>query len=417
MSNILTSKNIIQLNKTNIRQKSVGESGLWDYSAVHGAIASAITGNFQMISQLARVMQADAAFSAALNKRTNAFTRSEFYVEVENNSIDNEAIKYFIIKNFETIFPELQLQRLLKSYLNIGIGFGYLEWKYVDNYWLPTFYALDTENLRYQQHTQKWEYHSYNSINDIEPNNGTYILISSWRPGDLTGFASELGNEWITKKYARNAWIEVNQSFTNPFTIISDDGTGIQLEEADKNKLLYDIQSMKAERVVYMAPGTSLDVKESIPSYSSTTFSDLIEECDRKIQIAILGANTSSEIVDQGARATAEIHNSVERSYTETDIKVFSRELQTQVINHVISVNFGEEYLKNCPTINWKIPSPQDLLETSQALNEFNKLLGGIYQIDNLVELANQFGIKISKKEEVVNEETTKETETNPSTT
>lgn len=395
----LLPSNISQINKNYIRARNVNFTGGWNISSVESAVAGLVTGNFRMISQLARVMQSDSAFSAALNKRVNAFTRSELYVYTDENSCDNSAIKYFIEQNINDILSELELERILVSYLTIGIGLGYLQWELQDNFWIPKLYSLDTENLIYQQSTETWEYYSYNDVLKIEPNDGTFILISKWRPGDLKGCCAELCKDWLMKKYAQNDWIETNQSLVNPYIIVTDDGTGVQSQEADINNLIAQIQSQKADRVMYVAPGMKIDIKDALPSYSSTTFSDILEQVDRKFQVSILGSNTSSEIVDQGSRATAEIHNNVERSFTETDIKVFATEINKQIIKHMLTVNFGEEHIKQAPKINWKIPSPQDVQETSDALKSFKEFLGPEYKITNIEELAESLGMSIEKTE------------------
>jgi len=396
---LLLASHIAKLQKDLVKQRYISFTGAWNFQAVEAAITGLVTGNFRDISMLARTMQADAAFSAALNKRVQAFLRSEFYVYSEKETAESNALKYFIEKNFEKIFPELQLQRLVKSYLTVGIGLAFIQWEQQDSFWFPKVYALDTENLKYMQPQRKYQYMSFDSIIDIEPSDGNWIIVSQWRPGDLCGFAAELGKLWCSKKFTEQDWMEVNQSHINPFTVINDDGTGVQSEQSDIDNLIMQTQQQKVDRVMYVPPGLSMDIKDAVPGYSSSTFSDFIEYCDRKFQVSILGSNTASEIVDQGSRATAEVHNSIERAFTETDIKVMSSELQEQLIKHFITVNFGEEYLENAPKICWRIPSNEDKSLEIDVLNKFKQFLGSEYSITNMDEIATKFDVTIIKNE------------------
>jgi phage gp29-like protein len=393
MPKVVYLSDMLRYKRDLMKQKTIGQITRWNYQSVESAINAQVTGDFSRTTQLSRAMQAEPAYNGALEKRVQSFIRSDFNVNADNDSEIAEAFSKFIEDNFFYMLPEIDLQDLIKSYLQLGVALAFVEWNFKDSFLIPKVHIMDTEFLKYSQFDQTWTYQTANGVETIDPKSPNWLFIKSWKPGKVTGFVSTLGSTWVTKKFTEKDYLEANSNQTEKVTIIKETpNEGYLPQQNDVNNLVSEIQTQKKDRVMYLPKGYEAEFNDIISSYDSNAFSNLLEYCDRKIQVAILGNNTSSEIVDQGSRATAEVHNAVERAFTEADIQIFSTELREQLIKHIISVNFKTD--ENVPWVMWSAPDEYDFSEL-KTVDELLKSNG--LRISNLEDIVGKYGIKTEK--------------------
>jgi phage gp29-like protein len=377
----------------------ISSIGGWDVQMVRSAIEQASIGDFEQVSKLSRKMMADAAFSAAINKRINSLIRSEFFMEPsEQDSSASKVIADSILDIWFDAIPELTIKNLLKSYLLVGVAVAFVTWKNKEGIFYPELEVLNTEFLKYNQSDCKWTYRTASEPVEVEPGNGNWILIKEWEPGNVVGFCSQLGECWVNKKFAEKDQAVGNENHIDSICVVTDNGSGVNQEQSTLDDFADEIQSKKRDRVITLPLGYSVSFQDSMSSYKPEAFSNVIDYCDKKIQISILGGNLSSEVVG-GSYSAAQTHHGVELDLTSGDEAIMSTELHKQLIQHVVSVNYGPECSKQyCPWPHWKTQQEEDLNSTIDTLLKIKEFVGDGMEIENIQDLLLPFNVKLKEK-------------------
>lgn len=400
MSTMTNVSDILSYNKkAKVKERQVSTLYRWTSASIESAINNMLVGDFAAIVQLSRAMLLDPAIKGAVSKRVNAFIRSNFCATPENDSETAMHFASLVEKEwFNSIISDSALSELITDKICFGISLAFVEWETnKEGFEIPKICPMNVEFLRYYQHNDTWTYSHAQGIETIDfENNPNWLLITDWKPGKTTGDLPALTKLWMLKKYSEANWQEGNNRMNDNTVLVKElDKQGIQLEQTTFNTFAYELMEQKKDRVIQVPVNFEIEIKDSLStSFSSTSFSDLIEYCDRKIQVLILGQNTSSEIVDQGSRATAEVHNNVERGQTLSDIALVSSALRDKVITDLITINFKTK--ENIPFLNWSIPDQYNLNELaviSDLLASYGK------EIENIDEIMETFGVKVKLKD------------------
>jgi phage gp29-like protein len=410
---MLKKENAIDLVKKTLakanKRKHLNLFSGWDESSVSTAIENQLKGDFSGTSRLARTMMQDETYSAAIEKRVNSLIRTELLFEdasKKSSSIDEDASVRKIIAEsiselwFKTV-PESVIKKLLESYLNVGIGLGFIEWNLVDGVWAPSIIVYDTDNLKWDTSKCQLYYQGESKTEFIEPGNGNWIVVSDWQYGHVAGKASTLGKLWIKKAFTEKDWMEANQAHINNITIISDNPDGTYQEQTDIDEFVEEIQDQKVNRVIYCPAGKSIEFKDSIAGFQPQTYSEFIDRTDRKIQVSILGNNLSSEI-QGGSYAASQVHYGVELNTVKSDAQILSTVFYDSVLKYLVYLNFGPTLLEYTPWLKWSLDEPEDLTSKINTLMQVKEFVGDKFEIINLQELLEPFGVKIKEKEPLV---------------
>lgn len=402
----LSVRDIKKLWATKHKQSIVSSIGGWDAAMVRSAIEQQSTGDFQQSTKLARKMLADAAFSAAINKRVNSLIRSKFYMESEDETPSSKIISESMLDIWFDTIPEITIKNLLKNYLLLGVSIAYVTWEQNTStddigMWVPNVTVYSTEFLKYNQTTCKWTYRFSDTEVEVHPGDGNWILLSEWEPGTVTGFVSHLGECWINKKFAERDQSVGNENHIDSICVVTDNNTGVMQEQHTLDDLASEIQNKKRDRVLTLPAGYSVSFQDAMSSYKPEAFTNVIEYADKKMQISILGGNLSSDVVG-GSYAAAQTHIGAEIGLTESDEAVMSTELHKQLIKHVVSVNYGDVVAnKYTPYPRWKVTEDDDLSTEIDTLIKIKNFIGEDYQIDNVVETLSKFGIVVKPKNKI----------------
>lgn len=375
----------------------------WTPESVRAAIHAQTNGDFSQVGALSRAMGMDSAYTAAVDKRSWSLIRSK--TEVNQALCDDrdapiadrirDGVEYIWYHSCE----DSVLQKIFRSYLETGVGVGFIEWEMREGYYFPDIKYLPPDHLRYDSMTREWTYSFEDSFNHrVTPGDGNWVLLTQWTPGSAEGFVTSLGSNWLIKQYSLKDWIDGNSSYIDPIAIVSEDENAAHTDEEDLDLLINEIQLQKRDRVLYMPQGHKVEFALENPSYNPEAFRGLIEYTDRKYQVSILGGNLSSEVTSSGGnRAASQTHAGIEQEIARTDAATLSHLLESQVFPYITDFNFGFKELS--PRIDWIIESGEDKASMASALSTALGILKEHFPdkiVTNIDSLMEQFGLELA---------------------
>lgn len=363
---------------------------------VRGYINNQSTGDFSGVSILAKKMQTDGIYSAALTKRVEALLRAEFKL-LPADANESESTQYVadsLLKVWFEYIPELTIVNLLESYLAVGVGLAYVTWYNQEGVWLPQFEVCDTEFLTYDQNQQKWLFQASSGRIEINPGDGNWVMLTNWLPGQIRGFAAQLGLSYLSKQFALKDWADGNSSHAERITVIQQVEDAVQDDDSDIEDIVAEAQASKLDRVLYVGKDKSVTFEDSVSGYDASAFSSLVDQTDKTYQQVILGQNLTSE-VNGGSYAATQIHAGVELNKIKGDASILSTVLYNQFLIFWVDDNFGN-YKELTPWPTWNLEDPEDLGELIGSYTAVDALCkSNGYIVENLPELLEKFGFVV----------------------
>lgn len=332
--------------------------------------------------------------------------------------------------------PYGEALRLDADVLVMGVGLATIDWDtrsaaqggQPDGLWVPTLRALPTEFLRYdhaercwmyqcQQATAKWDSTKGKlpgvlGANDgagevrVVPGDGKWVLLEQGQRGWLWGMIRGLAPLWNGKQETYCNWQRYNQKHGLPIVKAILPITG---EADEKEDFVDDLGSVVREGVIGLPQdeeGYGYNVELLEPTTVTwQSFQAGLERDDRKIQIALLGGNLGSEVAKSGGNmGAAATHSSKLPKLAGGDGKVLGLALREQFLRPFFELNFGPEKTKDLPTPHWEADPEEDVRAWTTAQGQFAvtvKTLGEAgYEVMNLGDVAEDFGMQLGKKPE-----------------
>lgn len=181
----------------------------------------------------------------------------------------------------ERIADPSELEAMALDDYNAGWGVGCFIW----NGRYPELMALDNAGVRYLPGEDRYQYHAWGNVFDVEPGNGIWVMKTRvksdpWRDGAWHKIAYKICNSELAEMQ-RSIWMQV---FGMP-TILAKYPHGA----AEHQKITFTQKVIGAAlRVIGVTPGYDLDFKQATAE-GADTFSQALEELERAVSILVWG--------------------------------------------------------------------------------------------------------------------------------
>lgn len=367
---------------------------LWSHETAKAAVFDVCAGSWERATDLCTSMQTDAAYSAAISKRVNGLIRTPLTFDCSS-----AAVRTKLQKVAWQMLPEVEVSALLTWYL--GVGAAPATYDIIDDpstgWRVPCLRTLTPRGLKYDQYRCMWTYRTRDAGTvELVPGKGGAIIMSTWRAGLSPGYVCSLGQTWVDKCYALSDYKEYNSRHAWP-TVHFDAPNNTTDEQL--LRVIGDWQSTDQTRCL----ATKRNQDESGWTVTPMTgdsakhecFTWLIDNADRKMQIAILGGNLSSEVASSGGnRAAAETHHGVEREFVAGDAQVLTTTLHDQLISVFLELND----IKADVWPRWDVSTDDALERKAASLNSFAQFYNAMGdKVANISEIAQQFGVQLTQ--------------------
>ena len=374
----------------------------WDAVISRQACNETTWGIIQDAADLAQKMKQDSAYAAALFRRVSGLIRSPIRLTPANASDEARELTILCGKLIRDMLPEIELSRFIEWYHQLDTSFGTLEWEYdfVHAVMKPKLMSLNPRYAWYDVSRSTWVFPSWEGNADVTAGDGRWVLASIWRYGDWAGAVSRLAGDWIAKQYASRDMQEWSDFAAWPI-IIAEVPAGGSDTDQQKQQFGAEVDAARTTRVITVykssEPGSSYGVSklEIGGDDGWQLMKERIDMSDRKYLIYFLGGNMS-EIMDQGARAAAQVHSAAERELIKGDAAKLSPVLREQVLLPFCVENGYDASI--VPNIHFDVALADELEHRAQGFMNFANFLAKIpqgYVIDNVQEIAQDFGIRI----------------------
>jgi len=404
---------------------------------IDNAIQKFGEGDFQHIGILYENMFRDTTVQLAIQKRIDALLSCDIQVVAPTEDPDDVDFALYVQENFETAFPETQIEYLLSQWLLLNTAIGTIEWKagtptikglhpmwlynYVHLYDRWTYQTRDDGRVTIDMNVDndeklapEQEQVENDSMSITSGKKDAWLFDSKWHRGSRTAPITALAHVWYKKRVAEMKWIEATQNFSAPIQVIHYP-EDMPIEQQHE---LFDSYVDQVENKIVMVPtsksstgneGVSIELIPMASTVNPELYSGYIKYADQRFQIAFLHGSLSTEINSAGGnRAAAEVHHAVEKQLTIKDAKWLNKFLKTQVLRLWAQQRYPTKQI-NLPDIKFDFSSGIEVDDRMDAIKQLTEVIDKSlvkYEIENLVETAAQYGIKL-KRVEKINEETT----------
>lgn len=378
-----------------IRRIAPSGMRLWTYDSIRVAINDCLRGDMSLPTALMRSMMCDSSFVAAINKRVSGLLKSELTLIGDTPSPTSRdiVVKESITRYIFQILNESELEKIYRSWLNLGVGIGQLITQNIGGLWVPKLMYLSPEWLRWDSYKECWMYATQDGERVVEPGDGQWFLLESWTPGETSGFIPQLGEVWAHKRYALRSWVDWVDNSGYPITKATfPAGSDPQVNE----DFISDVATSREAKTIGCPEGFDVELLgESAPGgYQGAK--EIVEYVDRKYLVSILGGNLSSEITGGGSYAAAVTHSGIEMGIARRDSQFLSTVIRDQVLNPAVQWNFPGA---DVPWVSWKLEQQIDPTQRGAELNAFAQFVSTMksvgLNIENLDEISQIFGVTL----------------------
>lgn len=350
-------------------------------------------------SQLLDTMGEDDEIPGAIKERVNATVRAPFHWEYE----DESAVK-FIEEYWCKMVNKGELFDFVRNFLIEGVGVAVLDWRHEASAWLPCFRNLPTEFLWHDDSNNQWKYTAREGEFVVEPGNGTWVLLTSGQRGWLYGYIRALALLWVAKQFVFRDWNRYNERHGLPIIKAK---MPVSTGAPEKAQFIQEVQELNSEGVIGLpqgvdGPDVSFDLELLEPKDQSwESFQAALERFDRKVNVMLLGGNLGREVANTGSnRAAAETHDGKTVKLALPDSEALGQCFKEQVVWPFFF--FNKPGVTDVPLPVWDVEPPEDIKERAAAQETFGKALEALgragWDVVNIKELAEQFGLELKPK-------------------
>ena len=405
------------------------QRGLTD-AQVKSVTQAYANGQWQSVGNMFEQLFREESIRLAIQKRVDSFI--SIPTKIVSPTEDPQDIEFakFIEYKYEQIFPQASIEYLLKQRLLLNTCVGTLAWcdgvpqlhglhamwlwnHPIDNSWWyltrdegRIVVDLEWEDKDKLKSVLEQQIQTQN-ISNIE-GNPSFIFWSTWHRGSFDAPLVSLAGPCFQAMIMREKWIESGRFYSSPIQILHVP-EGAEEVEIDAFVSEYKLNAENKIVVVKNIQGTqntqpwSVEVIDTSKSADPTLYKTFIDDFRRQVQIAFLHGNLSTEVSEAGGnRAASEVHAEIERQLTINDFKWFNEIARTQIFR-LMAQQFNPFNPPNVPNIIPDFTSQIDISERVNSLQTFIQLLNDLkntdYEINNVEELSNQYGISLKKRQ------------------
>jgi len=217
--------------------------------------------------------------------------------------------------------------------------------------------------------------------------------------GEAAGLVGSTAVLWWIGQATLRAFLDGNKSHINPKVLLKQINDLGGMSGDDLSDALDELNSTLVEGGVgYVKAGYDV-APINIGTYNSNAFNDLLAYVDRRITIAALGSNLSTEMGSGGSYAAAVTHDGVERRITIADADVMSAALNSQLLPYIGWLNFST-LEQSSPTLWFDVEDRDRQAMRAEQLQSVKELIGDQKwnEYVDCDELLNEFNVPIVKK-------------------
>lgn len=374
----------------------------WTAGQIKRAFIAYKAGHYQDVTMLFDSMYEDDHFPGELEKRVDATLKSEFTFKLPGHRPLAKRDQK-ITDLFCEMAPDDELSEFMSQKVMLGVGLATIDWDTSGQYWLPKLRVLNTSYLRFDEFQKKWFFNAKDGEHEVTPGDGKWILWTDGETGWRHGLIRALGQLWLQKNLTYCDWNRYNLKHGLPIIKAK---VPLRIESAEKEQFVEDLDDLVGEGIIALpqdekGQGYDVDFLEA-KDQAWESFQASIDRSDRKYSVALLGSNLGSETNSTGSnRAAAETSDlGLARNKAKGDAKSLGKVLQHQLLRCFYELNFGSQSLP-APMPYWDVCPEEDARTWSEAQLKFTQILNGMnaagYQIDNLEELAKEYGFQLTK--------------------
>lgn len=336
----------------------------WYQKDIETAEHLANNGDLSWAAQLMNYAGRDGILSGVMSTRTDGLVRlpktfrgpEDILEDLRSTDISSRPI-------FDEIFPPSELALLARDGIGLGVGVGELCWIEGRDY--PLFVRLDPQYLIYRWEENTWYYQSIAGLLPIIPGDGHWLLHtpggrqSPWQ----AGLWRCLARAAIRKDHAalgRDNW---ERKLANPARVaVAPSGAA----EEHKQSWFRKVMAWGMNTVFGLTPGYDVKLLES-NGRGADSFKETILAQNEEIIIAIAGQTVTT---DGGMGfSNADIHKSIRADLIQATAQGLAYTINTQGIPAYVASVFGENRLKDSPSMSWDTTPPKDHMSSANALS------------------------------------------------
>lgn len=337
-------------------------TGSWGTVSIQQALDNHDLGQFLLSAQLSESVQRDDRVATALNTRCKGLLGLPR--EITPSPRGDRRKAKTAAKDLETLWSETDLTESLIQLLRwqVMMGFAVAEilwtgdaeaWTFSLKVWHPQFLWFNWATRQYMLNTSEGPV-------VVTPGDGKWLLLTpegeyrAW----IQGAVRSIAIPWLGRQYAFRDWMRFNEIYGLPIrkaTIPS------QTTEDDKIGFFQDIRDAGSAMVVSCPTGID-GQKYDIELVEATatgweTFRNATEDADKRITLALLGQNLTTE-VSGGSFAAAKVHGQVRQDYLEADERGLVAGFRRQALRAWAAFNYGDPDL--APVLRFDVEPPDD---------------------------------------------------------
>jgi phage gp29-like protein len=374
-------------------------TGSWGTASIQKALDAHDYGQFLLSSQLAESVQRDDRVATALNTRAQGLLGLPLLIEPSpegDPKMARRAADDLAVDLAETDVVG-SLVQILRWKILLGFDPSEIVWEGDAEHWRFSLRPWHPQWSWYDWYRRLYVITTAEGLVEIVPGGGKWMLLTPEHPyrAWIQGAIRSIAIPWLGRQYAFRDWMKFNEVYGQP---IRKAKTPSQTPDEDKDRFFNSIANAGSSLVVECPQGIdgqAYDV-ELLEATATAweTFKNATEDCDKRITLALLGQNLTTE-VQGGSLAAAKVHGQVRQDYLEADARGLERALRVQVLRLWAQYNYGDPDL--APVVRFATEPPEDAKASADTLMSVSTAmlnLGQFPEVDRRA-LLGQFGVPL----------------------
>jgi len=338
----------------------------WTKAEVDDALRNHELGQFMSTALLADAMTRDDTFDAVLGTRVLGMLGLPRVVGPSHEADPRRSKKVAraIDDRFDTIFPRSTLAELLRWGILLGFALAQIVWRADDDgtEWTPELQVWHPSFVYYRHDVRAYFALTTDGPVRIEPGNGQWLLYTPFGTdrGWMSGAVRSVSIPWLARSYTWRDWQRWSELYSMG---VRKAIAPANADEGDKERFFNQVAALGSETTVLLTQALSgekfdLEVVWPDTSGSADGFERLMNKCESRIAIRVLGQNLTTE-VQSGSLAAARVHENVKADIIQFDARTLAEDLRAQVLRPYCRFNVpgGERF---APRLGWRTTPTED---------------------------------------------------------
>lgn len=357
----------------------------WDVPSVRNALDAHAMGSFYDSALLYDQIESDDAYSAAMEKRVLGLTSRPRIVKPNPRCSDQRLARRaadMIRERDDEIVPLEIIDFVVRN--AVGMGFAPLQnvWWHDEGMWWPRLQPWQLSLCQYRMDIRRYVTNTMAGQVAMEPGDSQWIIHTPFGQyrGWMRGAVRSCAIPWLARQYGLRDWMRYSEAHGLPLKKLK---VPAAAPDQQKERFWEKMSATSGETTVELPqgvdndPSTSWDI-ELLEAQANTWegFKELLDKCESRFAIRLLGQNLTSEVSDQGARSAVEAHASEQSTFSRADNRQLKATFKTQLWEKWAEFNFGDKTA--APLWGYDLPDPDD---EDQHVTRVVSIAGAIGQL------------------------------------